>query len=75
MAIPQSPNEVLHNILTHKVSEIGHLQLRDTNVQVEDLSPRSIKSIKSVKKNKKQGNGESIQPIRFQPKRQVTHKK
>ncbi|KAH0674554.1 hypothetical protein KY290_025257 [Solanum tuberosum] len=52
MDIPQSPNEVLHNILTHIESEFEHLQLRDTIFQVEniedkifrdaDLSPRSM---------------------------------
>ncbi|WMV30609.1 hypothetical protein MTR67_023994 [Solanum verrucosum] len=60
MDTPQSPNEVLHNILTHKESEFEHLQLRDTNFQVEDtedkifrdadLSPRSIKSMEYANK-------------------------
>ncbi|KAG5611440.1 hypothetical protein H5410_022721 [Solanum commersonii] len=41
------------------------------NIYDADLPPMVIKAVKSAKNDKKQGDGESAQPLRVQPKRQV----
>ncbi|KAH0714860.1 hypothetical protein KY284_007765 [Solanum tuberosum] len=82
LAWSESPNEVLHNILTHNVQEdvevCGLLEAAEedniTDQHEEqihrdvDLSPRVIKNHKYARKGKKQGNGEVPQPIRLQPR-------
>ncbi|KAH0661240.1 hypothetical protein KY284_026171 [Solanum tuberosum] len=74
----ESPNRVLHDIVSHNVGEtpiaeaqgITEAEMSDDlleNVSTEaDLSPRILKA---AIKGKKQGNGEHIQSIRVQPKR------
>ncbi|KAH0781299.1 hypothetical protein KY290_000897 [Solanum tuberosum] len=79
----ESPNEVLHNILTHNVQEdvevCGLLEAAEkdniTDQHEEqihkdaDLSPRVIQNLKYARKGKTQRNGEVPQPIRLQPNR------
>ncbi|KAG5584928.1 hypothetical protein H5410_045362 [Solanum commersonii] len=80
--IPQSPNEVLHEILIHKESEGEQMQINDNESEVADdhiysesnFSPKSTKVMKSERKGRKHGSGDSNQNIRIQPKRQVTNK-
>ncbi|KAH0661435.1 hypothetical protein KY284_026366 [Solanum tuberosum] len=80
--IPQSPNEVLHEILIHKESEVEQMQINNNESEViddhiyseADLSPKSTKVIKSERKGRKHGSGDSNQHIRIQPKRQIHQK-
>uniref|UniRef100_A0A0V0H6W2 Putative ovule protein n=1 Tax=Solanum chacoense TaxID=4108 RepID=A0A0V0H6W2_SOLCH len=76
-----SPNKVLHDIVSHNVEEKDMAEIPEQNDEAveentedalrhianeADLSPRVIKA---SRKGKKQGEGESAQPIRIQPKR------
>ncbi|KAH0746168.1 hypothetical protein KY285_007825 [Solanum tuberosum] len=76
-----SPNKVLHDIISHNVEEKDMEEIPEQNDEAveentedalenianeADLSPRVIKA---SRKGKKQGEGESAQPIRIQPKR------
>ncbi|KAH0661429.1 hypothetical protein KY284_026360 [Solanum tuberosum] len=80
--IPQSPNEVLHEILIHKESEVEQMQVNNNESEVADdhiyseadLSPKSTKVMKSERKGRKHGSGDSNQHIRIQPKRQIHQK-
>ncbi|WMV20419.1 hypothetical protein MTR67_013804 [Solanum verrucosum] len=86
MVNTESPNKVLHDILTHKQGESNLEDLEEVKVIENfysdsndewflndgDLSPRAIKAIKSARKRKKQGHGDISQPVRVQPKRQVS---
>lgn len=78
-----SPNSTLHDILIHKAVEtdIDDSKKEHTTSVSDfkeehifndvDLSPR-MKVVNTARKGKKQGNGESAQPSRVQPKRQTT---
>ncbi|KAH0645899.1 hypothetical protein KY284_033783 [Solanum tuberosum] len=86
MVNTESPNKVLHDILTHKQGDSNLEDLEEVKVTENiysdsndewflndgDLSPRAIKAIKSARKGKKQGHGDISQPVRVQPKRQVS---
>lgn len=71
----ESPNIVLHNIVTHNVANIETVaQLEDVQRESKglrdaNLSPRAIKAIKTAKKRNKQVNTGSSLPSRTQPKR------
>ncbi|KAH0679264.1 hypothetical protein KY284_020349 [Solanum tuberosum] len=83
LAIRESPNKVLHDIITHDVEENALLEIEGLGVTTKvnkddddddvlahidkeaDLSPRILKA---ARREKKQGNGDSAQPIRIQPK-------
>ncbi|KAH0679553.1 hypothetical protein KY284_020638 [Solanum tuberosum] len=82
----ESPNTTLHNILIHKwvdaepedLAEIKWVDcttVSESNIEQiyidADLSPMVMKAVKSAKNDKKQGDGESAQPLRVQPRRQV----
>uniref|UniRef100_M1BDR9 Uncharacterized protein n=1 Tax=Solanum tuberosum TaxID=4113 RepID=M1BDR9_SOLTU len=83
LAIREFPNKVLYDIITHNVEENALLEIEGLGVTTKvskeddddvlahidkeaDLSPRILKA---ARKEKKQGNGDSAQPIRIQPKR------
>ncbi|KAH0661890.1 hypothetical protein KY284_026821 [Solanum tuberosum] len=83
LAIREFPNKVLHDIITHNVEENALLEIEGLGVTTKvskeddddvlahinkkaDLSPRILKA---ARKETKQGNGDSAQPIRIQPKR------
>ncbi|KAH0657788.1 hypothetical protein KY289_026536 [Solanum tuberosum] len=81
-----SPNSTLHDILIHKdansepkdLAEIKGIEcatfseLNEEQIYNDaDISPRVMKSVKSDRNGMKQGDGESAQPLRVQPRRQV----
>nr|XP_009786979.1 PREDICTED: uncharacterized protein LOC104235009 [Nicotiana sylvestris] len=86
MVQTESPNGVLHDIIIHKIGgdeiddaeqvlAIDNMPHFDTNEEQiykdADVSPRIAKVVKSARRGKKQGEGDAMQPIRVQPKRQV----
>ncbi|KAG5610698.1 hypothetical protein H5410_021979 [Solanum commersonii] len=82
LAIRESPNKVLHDIITHNVEENALLEIEGlgvtTKVNKDDdddvLAHRDKEAdlsptiLKEARREKKQGNGDSAKPIRIQPK-------
>ncbi|KAH0658201.1 hypothetical protein KY289_026949 [Solanum tuberosum] len=87
MVHTESPNNTLHNVLILNLVDFEPEDLTEnkgvdcTTVSESneeqiysdtDLSPRVIKVVKLARNGKKQGDRESAQPLRVQPRRQVT---
>ncbi|KAH0677689.1 hypothetical protein KY285_025490 [Solanum tuberosum] len=80
----ESPNRVLHDIVSHNLEEVKSLEAEENQIakgvieteeseEIWDYVPIeaniSPKLLKCARKGKKQGNGENTQPTRVQPKR------
>ncbi|KAG5606665.1 hypothetical protein H5410_028157 [Solanum commersonii] len=80
----ESPNRVLHDIVSHNLEEVKSLEAEENQIakgvieteeskEIWDYVPIeaniSPKLLKYARKGKKQGNGENTQPTRVQPKR------
>ncbi|KAH0745705.1 hypothetical protein KY285_007362 [Solanum tuberosum] len=80
----ESPNKVLHDIVSHNLEEVKSLEAKENQIakdvieieeseEIWDYVPIeaniSPKLLKRARKGKKQGNGENTQPTKVQPKR------